>query len=232
MKPREEGISSILTTHAREIPLDIGYYVFDMMCEEDWNNGTEQTFVTRYLSYSQLLQGIPHVHPVEQHRILNSGEAESFFNQQIALGQEGMILRQLHAKYKHGRCTENQDGMWKFKEFKTEDAKIIDVEEQMRLKPGVERTRNEIGHLERRFEQDLYEPAGLVGSFVVERDGERFGVKPGKGHTHYIRTSWWQDFIQDKNEFIGKHIEFKYMPHGTKDAPRIGSLVRFRPDLD
>jgi len=232
MEPKSEGISSILTTHNRFIPPDIGYYVFDIMTEEEWDNGTEKPFINRYLEYKQLLTGFPHVHPVEQWHMKDALEAEAFFEGQLELGHEGMILRQLHAGYKHGRCTDKQDGMWKFKEFLTVDAKIVGVEEQMKLKEGVDRTRDERGRLERRFEQDLYEPAGKVGSFVVEKDGVQFKVKPGKGHNDYIKTSWWQDYLNDPNRFLGHHIEFKYMPHGTKDKPRIGSLVGFRPDLD
>jgi hypothetical protein len=102
----------------------------------------------------------------------------------------------------------------------------------MKLKQDVERTRDVLGHLERRFEQDLYEPAGMVGSFVVKNDDGEFKVKPGKGFNHYMLTSWWQDYMQYPEKWNGKHIEYKWMPHGTKDKPRIGSLVRFRSDLD
>jgi hypothetical protein len=140
------------------------------MSEKDWDENTEESFITRYNNYKTLLTDIPNVFPVEQYLVQNAVEAEAFFNQQITLEQEGMILRQPSAFYKHGRCTTNQDGMWKFKEFQTHDAVIVSVEEQQRLKPGVERTRDVLGHLERRFEQDLYEPAGKVGAFIVQHE--------------------------------------------------------------
>lgn len=237
MEPKEEGISSILTTYDRVIPEDIGYYVFDMMPESDWDNGYEMSFAERYMNYIEALKDLPHVHPVMQLALQTPQEAEAFFNAQLDSGHEGMILRQPNAHYKHGRCTPKQDGMWKFKEFDTQEAVIIGVEEQMKLKEGVERTRNELGHLERRFEQDLYEPAGMVGAFVVQEQiglvaAQTFKVKPGKGHNFYIRASWWQDYKQHPEKWHSKHIEYKFMPHGTKDKPRIGSLVRFRPDLD
>jgi hypothetical protein len=232
MEPKEEGISSILTTHNRVIPDDIGYYVFDMMTAEEWDNGTEQNFIARYLNYTRDLADIPKVFPVKQWHITSPEEAETFYNGQIEQGHEGMILRQLFAKYKHGRCTVNQDGLWKFKEFVTHDAVIVSIEEQMKLKEGVERTRNELGHLERRFEQDLYEPAGMVGAFIVSYNTLNFKVKPGKGHNNLVKRSWWKAYLTNPFNFIGHHCEFKYMPHGTKDKPRIGSLVRFRPDLD
>jgi ATP-dependent DNA ligase len=229
---KEEGISSILTTHTREIPDDIGYYIFDFMTEEEWDNNTEQPFIKRYLNYKQTLLGFPHIHLVEQWHITNPIEAEHFFTGQLDLGHEGMILRQPSAGYKHGRATENQDFIWKFKEFITQDAMIVGIEEQMKLKEGVERTRDSRGYLERRFEQELYEPAGKVGAFIVQQEGQEFKVKPGKGHNDYIKTSWFQDWMQFPEKWKGTHIEFKFMPHGSKNKPRIGSLVRFRPDLD
>lgn len=228
MPVKEQGISSILTTYGRDIPKDIGYYVFDIMSEREWENEDERPFINRYLEYKQILNGFANVHLVEQWRVTTPAEAETFFNEQIERGEEGMILRQPNARYKHGRTTLNQDGMWKFKEFRTHDARIVAIEEQLKLKQGVERTRDSLGRLERRYEQDLYEPAGMVGAFVVEQDGQRFSVKPGKGYDNIMKRLIWQNCETN----IGKHIEYKFMPHGSKDKPRIGSLVRFRPDLD
>jgi DNA ligase-1 len=227
MPVKEEGISSILTTHDRQIPTDIGYYIFDMMSESEWDNETEKPFLNRYLDY-RILAGLPRIHCVEQWHITSPSEALTFFNGQLESGNEGMILRQPTARYKHGRTTLKQDGMWKFKEFVTHDAIIVGVEEQMKLKDGVERTRNELGHLERRFEADLYEPAGMVGAFEVEKDNQRFKVKPGRG----MDNNWKRQAWLSREQFIGHHCEYKMMPHGTLNAPRIGSLVRMRPDLD
>jgi len=225
-------LQSIVRSYDASIPDHVGYYIFDTMTERQWDFDEEPVFINRYINYSQTLAGFEHVKLVEQWTVANAQEAEQFFIGQLDLGHEGMILRQLQAKYKHGRCTVNQDGLWKFKEFVTHDAMIVGVEEQMKLKQGVERTKNELGHLERRYEQDLYEPAGMVGAFVVEQDGLSFRVKPGKGQDAAIKTAWWQDYQKYPEKWKGKHIEYKFMPHGTKDKPRIGSLVRFRPELD
>lgn len=236
MEEKEHGISSILTTRNRVIPDDIHYYIFDMMTEDEWDNGTEGMFIKRYLNYFSLLKGFPNVRLVEQFHVTNPNEAEEFFENQLNFGHEGMILRNQQAKYKHGRCTTKQDGMWKFKEFITHDAVIVGVEEQMKLKEGVGRTRNAIGHLERRYEQDLYELAGMVGAFVCKPIGNiteavTFKVKPGRGMNNGWKTAIWRLHVE-KNNIIGKHCEYKMMPYGTLNRPRIGSLVRFREDLD
>lgn len=230
-------LSSIVRSHHGYIPPEVAYYVFDIMTEEEWDNGTEKDYMSRYLNYSQTLVGFSNIVPVEQCRVTSAEEAEEFFNKNLDAGQEGIVMRQLNAKYKHGRCTLKQDGMWKFKEFQTHDAVIIGVEEQMKLKQGVRRTLDSLGHLERRYEQDLYEPAGMIGAFVCihkpekgDMFSETFKVKPGKGMNNEEKIRIWKDVLA--GGVVGRHCEFKYMPHGTKDKPRIGSLVRFRPDLD
>ena len=225
-------LQSIVRSQNAEIPDHVGYYIFDMLTEEEWNNGTEPMFAKRYTEYRGRLAGHEHIVTVEQRFITDWQEAGRCFDAALDAGQEGIILRSQSAKYKHGRCTLKQDGMWKFKEFATQDGVIIDIEQQMKLKEGVTRTTNAIGHLERRYEQDLYEPASKAGAFVVEMNGQRFKVKPGKGMNDPEKERIWKDFAMYPEKWRGKYIEFKSMTHGAKDKPRIGSLVRFRPDLD
>jgi DNA ligase-1 len=227
-----QELQSITRSHHKPIPSHVRYHIFDVMTEAEWDNGTEKPFINRYLECQQTMVGFPNTTLVEQWHVQDANEAEHYFRGFIDTGKEGIILRQHQARYKHGRCTENEDGMWKFKEFITHDAVILGVEQQERMKDGVERTRNAIGHLERRYEQDLYEPAGMVGAFIVSWGDGTVKVKPGKGHDHSIKAAWWAQHAANQQRFIGKHVEFKYMPHGTMDKPRIGSLVRFRPDLD
>jgi hypothetical protein len=227
-------LSSIIRSHDKPLPSHIKYYVFDLLTEDQWDNNGEPPFIQRYLNYKSTLAGFPNVVLVEQWHIVDSQEAETFFLGQLEQGHEGMILRQEQAGYKHGRCTTNQDGMWKFKEFTTLDGIIVSCEVQWRLKDGVTREHNELGHLKREYSQDLYEPDTKIGSFKVrctdqsKWNGVEFGIKPGRGFTDYDKKKWF--FTTEK--LIGKHVEFKFMPHGSKDKPRIGSLVRFRNDKD
>lgn len=229
-----EGLSSILTTYDATIPKDIGYYIFDLIPEYDWDHGTEKHFSLRYGDCMSFLQGISsNVIPIQQYIVETSYAAEAEFDRALEAGHEGIILRQPNAGYKHGRCTANQDGLWKFKEFVTFDGKITAVEEQMKMKEGVERTFNPVGELERRYEQDLYEPAGMIGSLqVMIKNGTTFKIKPGKGFDNSWKRHFWELYCANKDVLIGKHVEYKFMPHGSLNRPRIGSLVRFRPDLD
>lgn len=223
-------LSSIVRSFNKPLPESVHYHIFDLLTEAEWDNDTEPEFRQRMWKYVNI-PSFAHVRPVIQQSMQSAEQAKLMFEGIIDANGEGIILRSPVAKYKHNRCTPKEDGMWKFKQFETHDAMIVGVEEQMKLKQGVERTTNEIGRLEREHSQEFYEPAGLVGAFIVNWDGLIFKVKPGKGFDNAWKAAIWRTHV-DQGSIVEKHIEFRYMPHGTKDKPRIGSLVRFRPDKD
>ena len=229
-----QQLQSIVRSQHAPIPDDLKYHVFDMMTEHEWDNDFEGEFLNRYLNYSQTLQGFENVVPVEQWQVNSAAEAETFFNGQLENGQEGMILRQPQARYKHGRTTLKQDGMWKFKEFLTHDAVIVGMEQGEKMRADLERGTDVLGRLERTYRQADYEPSGMCGAFVCKQEGVdgTFKVKPGKGHDNALKFQWWSSYSRYPEKWHGTHLEYKFMPHGTMDKPRIGNLVRLRPDLD
>lgn len=227
-----ERIGGILRSYSQPIPPSLKYYIFDMMTEAEWDNGTEKPYIQRYFDTQQQLTGFDNIVQVPHIMIETAADAEALFNQHIEAGNEGIILRAPNVRYKHGRTTEKQDGMWKFKEFQTEDGVIVAVEEGEQMRDGIERTTDELGHLERTHKQEHYEPSGMVGAFEVVSKGIKFKVKPGRGWNNEAKLSAWSEYKITSALYIGRHCEFRHMPHGAKDKPRIGSLVRMRPDLD
>jgi len=221
-------LQSILRTHNQPLPDDVGYYIFDLIKIPEWESGDMKDYQTRFYWMLDLLRpGFPRVHTVDQVLLRSPEAATLYYNEAIEAGHEGVILRSPMATYKHGRCTILESDLLKFKQFVTEDAVIVGIEQMETLREGVEREVNDYGLLRQTYKKEHYEPAEAVGSFVVAQgDGPLFKVKPGKGHTMEDRRMWWQA----RDSLIGCGIEFSYMPHGTKDAPRIGSLVRFRED--
>ena len=222
-------LSSVIRSHNKPMPSDLRYYIFDAMSEYQWDMGNAQEFHKRVMFYMRM-PPFANVVKVPQINVTDPAMASDMFTGIISADGEGVILRSPNATYKHGRCTPNEDGMWKFKQFETHDAVILALEEQQQLKPGVERTVNAIGELEREHSQDLYEPAGMVGAFLVSWREATFRVKPGKGCDHFWKRKVWQEYCADTSAYIGKTCEFKFMPHGTKDKPRIGSFIRMRLD--
>ena len=222
-----QELQSIVRSHNKPIPEHIRYYIFDMMTESEWDNEDEAPFINRYLEYKQTLH-FDCVVAVEQYHVTTPDEASAWFDAAIANSQEGIILRQHNARYKHGRTTLNQDGMWKFKEFQTHDAVVVGFEQAEVMRDGIERTTDAQGKLERTYRQADYTPIDMLGAFWVEQNGLRFKVKPGKG----CDNEWKRHVWANQDLWLRKHIEYKFMPHGTMDKPRIGNFVRTRPDLD
>lgn len=222
-------LQSIVRTHDMTLPPDVGYYVFDLLKWEEWE-GTSQLrdYATRYHYLYFDMPPMPNVYPVQQLFFDGPVRAEETYEQAIVNGHEGIMLRSPLGTYKHGRCTHLESHLLKFKNYVTEDAIIVGVEQMQVLKPGVERTVGPTGLLERTFRQEDHEPTEAVGSFVVQQgEAPFFRVKPGKGHTMEDRKRWWLE----RATLIGTGVEFSHMPHGAKDVPRIGSLVRFRPEM-
>lgn len=222
-------LQSLIRSHDKQLPDDVGYYVFDLLLYEEWE-GVSQ--MRPYAARNEELKGLrtfPHVYVVRQLEHLNATSAEADYEQVLAAGGEGIMLRHPRGTYKHGRCTHLESHLFKFKNFITEDAFIVDFERMKVLRPEVERIVGPAGLLERTYRQEDYQDADAVGSFVVSQLGNpvTFRVKPGKGHTMEDRKRWWAE----RDTLRGTGIEFSHMPHGAKDLPRIGSLVRFRPEM-
>lgn len=224
-------LQSIIRSKYEPIPDSVGYYVFDLIGEDAWN-GIEPVPIYVIRNYHvEVLTGFFGIHPVPQTNVANATEAQTMFDKAIDDGQEGIILRDPCWGYKHNRCTPNENGMWKFKQFETHDAVIVGVNQMQTLKGDVPRSWCPIRRVtERVYTQDSYEPSPAVGSFTVLYHGQEVNITPGRGFTLNDRRTWWQEYVANPNHFIGTFIEFKYMPHGTKDHPRMGSLVRFRWD--
>lgn len=224
-------LQSAIRTHYAKLPDHVGLYVFDMLTLDEWNDECQiRPYNFRYYAYTGIFSdhSFPHVFPVWQYVAGDSTSAEAMFNDALEEGHEGIMLRSPNATYKHGRCTHLESHMYKFKHFVRQDAVIVGFEQMQRLKHGVARTTNEAGLLEPTYRAEDYEPVESVGAFIVSQDGgaTTFKLKPGKGWTQKDREAWWHS----RFALLGMSVEFSYMPHGTLNAPRIGSLERFRPD--
>ena len=204
-------------------------YLFDCIPFPQWECGFSQIYHSRYTDL-QTFAGLPNVVIVEQITVDDFVEAKQYYHKFLTEGYEGAILRSRIGKYKHGRATVNECNIFKFKEMATEDGQIIFVHQRRKMKEGLERTRDVLGHLERSHKQEDYEWDDQVGSIEVRlRDGRKvcIGFSEGWCQAKRKRMIW-----DRRDSIVGRWVEFKYMEHGTKDVPRMGRLIRFRPDLD
>jgi ATP-dependent DNA ligase len=224
-------------------------HVFDIMTEDEWYEGTEQPFMDRVEEYTWWVRrfcgdmlninvtlpvgfiSLPLVVPVEQCLVRDAIELQAFFDLAIENNHEGCMVRGLRSKYKHGRGTLNEGLIFKFKKWVTEDAVIAGFKQGTQKKAILPeaRKRDAMGYLKPIHKKGEREFVDVIGSVcVLLRDGTECHVGGGKGDVLGKEGVTWENH----KKFLGRWVEIKFQEHGTHLKPRMGSIVRFRPDLD
>ena len=132
----------------------------------------------------------------------------------LSKGYEGVILRDPNAWYKHGRSTAKEGGLIKVKRFNDSEARILDMEEQ--LKNNNEKKINELGRGQRSSHKANKIPKGTLGALIVKDvySGVQFNI--GTGFSDSVRDYFWEH----KKELINTTVKYKYFDIGIKEAPR------------
>ena len=170
--------------------------------------------------------------PAEQGRIiileqryLNSPkEVIAYEQEMLDIGYEGAMIRSLNGLYKEGRCTFREMNIFKRKPFVDTEAIIMGLEEQMaNLNDPIidERGLTKRSHCK----ENMY-PANTLGNFVLYSPlwEKPFRAAAGKGFdaTH-------KDFIwANREQYIGVQATVKFQKHGSRDAPRLPSVIKFK----
>jgi len=145
--------------------------------------------------------------------------------QYLALGAEGVMLRDPNGKYKQGRSTLKEGILLKVKRFVDEEAKIIDFEEKMHN--ANEATVGELGQTKRSSHQENMIPCGTLGALVVH--SEKWGsFKIGTGFNDQQRQEIWDS----KEKYAKKLVKFKYFAVGIVDKPRFPVYIGIRHEDD
>ena len=140
-------------------------------------------------------------------------------------GGEGLILRSKTALYKFGRSRPSDGACLKLKRFSDAEATVVFAYEQMHN--ANEARTNALGRTERsshkanKIGKDTLgglEVVGLNGEF----DGVRFRI--GTGYDDELRARLWAQ----RKDLPGQVVKFKYVPVGSKDAPRFPVFLGFR----
>jgi DNA ligase-1 len=142
----------------------------------------------------------------------------------VALGYEGIMVRDPSGVYKFGRSTVNQQLLGKVKRFDDTEGVIIGFEELMHNENEAER--NELGYLERSHAQAGQIPGNTLGALKVSHPDwqETFGI--GTGFTADERFTLWQN----RSTLKGQTVKFKHQPSGAKDKPRFPVYLGLRKD--
>lgn len=213
---------------------ELTYYVFDM-----WDSVA--TFQDRWDEIQDKVPSLDgRVRLVETKLLWTIEEIDQFMDEMIALGHEGIVLRNPNSYYKNGRGTPVQGELIKRKDGRWIDteARVIGVKE-LRSNQN-EATINALGYTERSGHQENLIPQGVLGAVEVvgkfpEDDmldrslwGEIYETSIGTGFDDQMRMDLWKD------PPIGKTVKFKFFTGGVKDRPRFPVFLGFRDadDMD
>jgi len=146
--------------------------------------------------------------------VTNMGQLQDYETDCLSIGYEGVILRDPSALYKHGRSTAKEGSLIKVKRFSDSEARILDMEEQM--KNNNEKKVNELGRGQRSSHKANKSPKGTLGALVVKDvySGVQFNI--GTGFSDSVRDQLWKY----RDGLIGQTVKYKYFDIGVKDAPR------------
>ena len=204
-------------------PGDMHYYVFDVTYEEEQFTGFEERLdIAKYFVEEAKM---PKLHLIEHELVRNEDDLLEFEQRQLALGFEGIMMRDPTGRYKHGRGTFKEGLIYKLKRFKDAEAVVICLEERMQNTNVQER--DERGYAKRSSAQAGMVPAGTTGKFIVSFEGQELPVAPGS-FTH----AQLQEFWDNPKLVVGKILKFRYFAYGVKDKPRFPRASGLRDPMD
>ena len=190
--------------------------------------GNDPGFWMRYWNYSEALDEQPRVTVISQETIHNAEELLVMEAGALQQGHEGLMVRSVNGRYKHGRSTEKEGILLKLKRFADSEAVVLDTVPLMHN--DNEATENELGHTKRSTAKAGLVAQNALGKFVVRdcKSGVEFECGTGQGLTKELRVELWKD----RANLVGKFIKYKFFPSGSKDRPRFPVWLGFRDKID
>lgn len=163
---------------------------------------------------------------VQEMLIQNVDELRAFENKCLADGYEGLILRKIDGRYKCGRSTVKEQLLLKLKRFVDSEAKIIGFECLMHNENAKEK--DAFGDSKRSSKKDGLVAVETLGTIVVEDRVSKVQFKIGTGFDANLRKQIWDD----RDNYMGKLVKYKYFEIGEKDKPRFPVFLGFRHEND
>jgi len=165
---------------------------------------------------------------VEHWAVYSADEVQQVFEQVVAKGGEGIILRNPNSPYKFGRCTIKENIAYKVKPWATIDSKIIGFIQATQVNEDAEKTVNELGRSRTSKRQEDRHTIDKAQAFVVDFNGKELSV-PIAMPDEKKEYIW-----SHQDEYLNKYVEYKYMTVGMKinGLPRIPKMLRLRIDKD
>ena len=168
------------------------------------------------------------VRKVAQIEVSGAEELQAVYERALADGHEGIMVRSLDGRYKHGRSTLREGILLKWKPFEDSEATVVGFEERMHNANTA--TTNALGRTERSSHKENLVPMGTLGALICSNQAKWPGVtfNIGTGFDDATRAYIWAN----RDRAIGTTAKFKYQAIGTVDKPRIPVFEGFRSAED
>ena len=205
------------------------FYIFDAVKDEQY----QTPFVDRAQLAKASAMIFNNVVVVENLLVRTPEDIVKQFNSALDAGFEGLILRTPDSYYKRNRGTLNEKLIFKLKPYVTFDAKIIGVVEGTVVRSGAEKKINELGNSVTSKKKADRLPGGYACDFVVnhknsDADTETKELRVSIAMKMPEKIEVWKN----KDQYIGRWIEYKGLLIGAKDLPRHPVFLRFRDDKE
>jgi DNA ligase-1 len=187
---------------------------------------TSDPFHKRMSRLAHAASGLPHVELLRHERVNSPEQLRARFDEWVAEGFEGLMVRRPDGPYKMGRSTLKEGYLLKLKPWHDEEATIIDCIEEFE---NTNQDRTATGA--RSSAQAGKVGKNVLGAFACEfDDGTEFTVS---GFTEAQKREWWG---ADRGQsLIGSRVTVKYqVVHGGRaegQAPRHPKFKCFREDV-
>jgi DNA ligase-1 len=161
---------------------------------------------------------------LEQKLLHSWDEVQEYEEEKVRMGYEGIMLRNLNAKYKFGRSTAREQGLIKLKRFEDAEGIIVGFEPLFRNKN--EPVIDALGYQRRSSHQAGLVTEQLLGAFILRHPDFKNDFGVGSGMDLEERERFWKQ----RDELLGQQVRFKYQAHGsTSEAPRAPTFYGLRP---
>ena len=220
----DENVYNRTQSHvmSEDKPGDVSYHIFDYTPDEllefPYHERLKQLkfeIRSRFVVTPEDVKLVPQIHCKNLDDLL---AVERFY---LNAGFEGVIMRDPEGRYKNGRGTWREGLIYKLKRFQDSEAIIVDFIEGQLNKNIQEK--DELGYAKRSTAKDGMVPADTLGKFIVDWNGDILEIAPGN-FDHEQRKEIWNN----REQYFGYLLKFRYFQHGIKDKPRFPRAVGFR----
>jgi ATP-dependent DNA ligase len=200
-------LQTILNNQTAPLPKNLKFVVYDCIPVLDWDHQScKKEYQERIKSIREVLNDsiadYKKVIDIPNDLVQTSGEAIAIYKKYLKEGYEGAMLKAPDGLYRWKRTSIKSGEILKLKPFKTIDLSIEGFYE------------GEGKHI------------GSCGGFIVDHKGVK--VRVGSGLDDAERKQVWEN----KNAYLGKMIEIRYLEVSEDGSLRNNSFVAFREDKD